>query len=307
MADVAIVGGGVIGCAIAYYLTKAGARVTLLERGEIGGQASGAAAGMLIPPAIYLLRENVQLALNQAEAPPAGPLRDLGLASLELYPPLVDALQNETGIDVQYMASGILLVAQTEGWAEALRALGHAQQESGSSIEWVEGEPLRRLEPGLSTALPGAAYSPGQRHVNPGLLTQALARAVRLGQGGEDAGGGAGGLPRQPVPLQQRDAGARFRQVVGGGAADDAAADDGDVRHYNPRTRKTPPMMRTAPVTLTASIGSLAWPMSARWSNRIAPIIWPAISAALVVAMPTRGPANATVHTMSAPASPPRK
>ncbi len=178
MADVAIVGGGVIGCAAAYYLTKAGARVTLLERGEIGGQASGAAAGMLIPPAIYLLREEVQLALKRVGALPAGPLRDLGLASLGLYPSLVDALQNETGIDVQFIASGILLPAQTEGWAEALRALGRGQQESGPSLQWVEGEPLRRLEPSLSDRVLGAVFSPGEHHVNPGHLTQALARAA---------------------------------------------------------------------------------------------------------------------------------
>ncbi len=183
MADVVIVGGGVIGCAAAYYLSEAGARVTLLERGEVASQASGAAAGMLIPPAMYLLREDTHLALNQAEAPPAGSFRDLGLASLALYPSLVNALQDETGIDVQYMASGILLVAQKEGWVEALRTLVRWRQESGPSLQWVEGEPLRRLEPGLSPALPGAAYSPGQHHVNPGLLTQALAR-VAASRGG---------------------------------------------------------------------------------------------------------------------------
>jgi glycine oxidase len=47
--DVIIVGGGVIGCSVAYYLAQAGARVTIFERGEIGGEASGAAAGMLVP------------------------------------------------------------------------------------------------------------------------------------------------------------------------------------------------------------------------------------------------------------------
>jgi glycine/D-amino acid oxidase-like deaminating enzyme len=48
---VIIAGGGVIGCSIAYYLSKAGAEVVLLERGEVGGEASGAAAaGMLIAP-----------------------------------------------------------------------------------------------------------------------------------------------------------------------------------------------------------------------------------------------------------------
>ena len=178
MTDVAIVGGGVIGCAAAYYLTEAGASVTLLERDGLAGEASGAAAGMLIPPAIYLLRQDTHLALKQAEALPAGALRDLGLASLRLYPSLVDALRDETGSDVQYKATGILLVAQTEGRAEALRALVRRQQESGPSLEWVEGEPLCRLEPGLSPALTGAAYSPEERHVNAALLTEALAGAA---------------------------------------------------------------------------------------------------------------------------------
>jgi glycine oxidase len=152
--------------------------VTLLERGEVGGQASGAAAGMLIPPAIYNLREYAQVAGKRGEALPSGPLRDLCLAGLGLYPSLVDALQNETGIDVQYIASGILLPAQTEGWAGALRDLGRGQRESGPSLEWVEGEPLRRLEPALSDSVLGAAYSPREHHLNPGLLTQALARAA---------------------------------------------------------------------------------------------------------------------------------
>jgi glycine oxidase len=47
--DVLIVGGGIIGCALAYYLAKEGVRATVLERGEIGGEASGASAGMLAP------------------------------------------------------------------------------------------------------------------------------------------------------------------------------------------------------------------------------------------------------------------
>ena len=47
MPDVVIVGGGVIGCATAYYLARSGADVTVLERGELAGEASGAAAGML--------------------------------------------------------------------------------------------------------------------------------------------------------------------------------------------------------------------------------------------------------------------
>ena len=44
MPEVVIVGGGIIGCATAYYLAKDGAKVTVLDRGEIGNEASGAAA-----------------------------------------------------------------------------------------------------------------------------------------------------------------------------------------------------------------------------------------------------------------------
>jgi len=166
MADVVIVGGGVIGCACAYYLAKAGAGVTLVEKREIAGEASGAAAGMLVPP---------------AEAAASGPFRDLSRAGLALYPELIAGLRDETGIDVQYTDSGLLLTAATEGRAGALRAAvrwSASGGEPGMPLEWVEGGPLRALEPALSERLLGAAYSPEARHVNPGLLTQALARGA---------------------------------------------------------------------------------------------------------------------------------
>lgn len=48
-ADVVIVGGGVIGCAVAYDLARAGLKVTLLEKGTVGGEASSASAGLIVP------------------------------------------------------------------------------------------------------------------------------------------------------------------------------------------------------------------------------------------------------------------
>ena len=47
MPDVVIVGGGIVGCSTALYLAREGAKVTVLERGELASEASGAAAGML--------------------------------------------------------------------------------------------------------------------------------------------------------------------------------------------------------------------------------------------------------------------
>ncbi len=162
---VVVAGGGVIGSAIAYYLIKAGAQVTLIERGEIAGEASGAAAGMLIPPA-------------GAAAP--GPFRDLCLASLALYPALIEAIQRESGISVECMSSGILVLAETPGLVQPLRAFARRQRESGLRDEWVEGEALRSLEPALSHRVLGAVYSPDERHVNPGLVTRAFARAAEV-------------------------------------------------------------------------------------------------------------------------------
>jgi len=72
--DVVIVGGGVIGCAIAYFLRKRGIGVTVLERGEIGAQASSAAAGLLAP-------------LGPLFGP--GSLAGLLLGSFALFPELV--------------------------------------------------------------------------------------------------------------------------------------------------------------------------------------------------------------------------
>jgi glycine/D-amino acid oxidase-like deaminating enzyme len=135
MADVVIVGGGIIGCATAYYLSMSGASVTLLERDEVAGAASGAAAGILVPP---------------PEALPSGAFGDLCRAGVDVYPSLVEALRDETGIDVQYLAPGILLAAGTEPQAQALRAVARWREGLGMNLEWVEGRPLRGLEPALA-------------------------------------------------------------------------------------------------------------------------------------------------------------
>ena len=69
--DTLIVGGGLIGCALAAELALRGLSVTVIEREEPGAEASGAAAGMLTP---------------QAEAHAPGPFFDLALESRNLYP-----------------------------------------------------------------------------------------------------------------------------------------------------------------------------------------------------------------------------
>jgi glycine oxidase len=163
--DVIIVGGGVIGCAIAYNLADAGVRVTILERSEVGAEASGASAGVLAP-------------LDLSMEP--GPLLDLCLASMPLHPSLADKLREETGIEVEYVRSGLLRVALTDEDADDLRALAERHQLAGM-LEWVEPEALRRLEPRLAAAR-GGVYSPYLHQVNAHRLTQVLAQAA-VGRG----------------------------------------------------------------------------------------------------------------------------
>jgi glycine oxidase len=84
MMNVLVLGGGVIGCAVAYYLAQAGATVTLLERDTCASHASGAAAGILDP--FHIER----------------PVRNWAEASLNLFGPVCDQIQEVTGIDPLY-------------------------------------------------------------------------------------------------------------------------------------------------------------------------------------------------------------
>ncbi len=159
--DVLVVGGGVIGCAIAYYLAGEGARVEVVERGEIGGEASGAAAGMLAP---------------LAEVADAGPFQQLCLQSLRMFPELVEALRDETGVDVEYRPSGILRVALSDDEASALRHV--CDSTDCLPLQWLSPEDIQCLEPGLSPEIRGGLYSPDEHQVNADRLTQAFARAA---------------------------------------------------------------------------------------------------------------------------------
>ena len=137
MSDVAIIGGGIMGSAVALRLAQRGIGVTVIERGIPGAEASSAAAGILGP---------------QMEAEGPGPLLDLGLKSRALYPALAAELRDLTGIDVGYDRSGVLAVALDEAGE---RELGARRWPSRTTRRWSPASwrvPSRRRRPAPARA-----------------------------------------------------------------------------------------------------------------------------------------------------------
>lgn len=162
MSDVVVVGGGIVGLACAYELTKAGAGVDLLEYGRTGMQATNAAAGMLAP-------------LIESHGP--GPMLDFGLRALKAYPAFVDELA-PTGIDVELRINGILKVALTDEDAGHLLARLPWQQQCGLNIDWLEADFCREVEPRLSDRIKGGVFSSDEGGINNQMLSLAVARAA---------------------------------------------------------------------------------------------------------------------------------
>jgi glycine oxidase len=165
--DVVIVGGGIIGCAIAFFLAKSGVRPLVLERGQVGGEASSGAAGMLTA---------------QAHTDEPGPLFDLKLASRALYERLASELLDRAGLDIEYRQLGHIVPALTEAEVAAVKERAGWQAARGLAAVWLEAGEARALEPGLAPDVLGAGWFPEDHHVNNTAATQALASAtMRLG------------------------------------------------------------------------------------------------------------------------------
>jgi glycine oxidase len=164
--DVAIIGAGIVGCALARELAGHGAQVTLLDRAEPGQEASSAAAGMLGP---------------QAESDGPGPLLHLGVASRALYPEVVAALREETGIDVEYDSGGIVYVARSDDEAAALERRRRWQVEAGYRVEPLDAAAVRALAPVVADDVGGGIYFPDDHRIDNVRLTAAYARAAVRG------------------------------------------------------------------------------------------------------------------------------
>jgi len=164
-ADVAIIGAGVIGACIAETLARANRlRIVLLERGTPGCEASNAAAGVLA------------VASGQARR---GVLLELRRLSADMFPVLVDRLQEETGIDVGYRRDGLISLAFSEAEASALQALVQHRREQGLRAEMLSPADVVQLEPAVNPRMHAAALFPDDRAINSERFVRALSGAAQ--------------------------------------------------------------------------------------------------------------------------------
>jgi glycine oxidase len=167
-ADVIVVGGGVIGLSIARALLERGVgRVLLVERGEPGAEASGAAGGMLAV---------------QAEADEAGSFFELARASRELYPAWAESLRVETGIDIELERTGTLYLALTDEDEEETAKRFQWQVEAGLQVERLSSKEARGLEPCINAQVRSALRFPLDGQVENRKLVAALLSSLQKRQ-----------------------------------------------------------------------------------------------------------------------------
>ena len=166
--DVAVVGGGLIGCALAAELARRGRSAVVLEKAEPGAEASGAAAGMLTP---------------QSDAAARDAFFDLALESHRLYPDWVRGLAEETGMDVGYRVWGLLRCRFAGAPGSGLAEAYDWQGASGLAVlDSLPGNLAYDVGGRLSPEVGDRVFLPDEAAVDPRTLTRAVWRAaVRQG------------------------------------------------------------------------------------------------------------------------------
>ena len=158
-AEVTIVGGGAIGCAVAYCLVRAGyPDIQILDRGELAGATSSQAAGLVGQVRSSLARTR------------------LAMASVAMY----SRIEQETGYTADWRQTGSIRVAMTRERVEEFGAMADVAAAAGLEVEFLDAGRLAELLPPLDTRLAKAAlWCPTDGYLQPHSLVMAYAQAAR--------------------------------------------------------------------------------------------------------------------------------
>ncbi|MFP4662639.1 MAG: NAD(P)/FAD-dependent oxidoreductase [Halanaerobiales bacterium] len=158
-ADVVIIGSGVIGNATAYYLSKAGKSVIVLEKEQNIGDGGSTRNG--------------------------GGVRQSGRHAAELTLAMYavknqwPTLSDELGVDVEYYQEGNLRLGKNDEHMKILEGLTERATEQGLDVQMISGDEARKINPYLSDEVVGASWCPTDGHANPLLVTLSFYRKAR--------------------------------------------------------------------------------------------------------------------------------
>ena len=168
----AVIGGGIAGCAAAYELSREGFETVVIERRELNREASGTTAGNF----------HVQLRRRGSEdAAMSGEGRELVAAIVSLHleaARLWAGLEAQLGCDLGVRVAGGLMVAEDAGQMRTLETKSRLERQLGLATEVVSSRDVQRLAPSLAPSLAGAVYCREEGFANPLIAIPAFARAA---------------------------------------------------------------------------------------------------------------------------------
>ena len=162
--DVVVIGAGVVGCSVAYYLAREGINVTLLEQESIGSGASAHATG--------------SLSLLGAEFSPGASFQ-IARASYAEFQQIVPELESATGMDLLYQRRPSLRLALDDEEADLIKCL-MVWQQPHVKMHWIDAQEVHSIEPRLSPSIIGAVYEDESAQLDSYRLDLALARGAEL-------------------------------------------------------------------------------------------------------------------------------
>ena len=160
-AQVVVIGGGVIGCSIAYHLTKLGWKdVILLEKAQLTAGTTWHAAGLVVTPSGDEL--SVELSTYTVD--------------------LIKSIEKETGQATGFKDIGYLQLACTPDWLEERRRMAVAARRLGINYQEISPAEVKEMWPLANTDdILAGFFTPEDGRVNPVDFTMALAKGARMG------------------------------------------------------------------------------------------------------------------------------
>lgn len=191
---VIVIGGGVIGLAVAWRLLRRGLDVRVLERGRCGREASWTAAGML--------GVDAEMEFERPE------LHRFCVKARQLWPSFAEELEVAADRSLDYRIEPTLLVAENPDARKALRRRFEFLRAHTDRVEWLTGSEARRVEPFLSPGVCAAVRAAADHQIDNRALVRALVRAI-------DREGGVREERTEVERIERRDDGVRVHRSDG--------------------------------------------------------------------------------------------